>query len=1832
MKNKVLTTIFILLLLISISKSTFAINDILDSNFDTLNGISFVKTYSSYSGKIDDQKGILCIHDSSFEHGSYNLQYGLDMGSGYAYYYYDKIVINGDGKNPRKIEYSNVKGTTYATESYKGTAAYMARLFYGRNEVSDNWVLLQQYRFFCVDYMARGFKNWCAGKGSFNYFVHEKDFSAYATDSEYDSRYYNPTTSSKAQEAKELNRSCLEYSNFVSSLNGKYTIENKKNYTVSDAINDKESAEVDTTANWSLEVSTPYYKPYVLSGYYDNVVYEYAFIDSSNYNASSITWNTATVSNTPDESGYENITLKGSANTNENANTLILKCSYKTYSGIALGFATWNGQERFLVNGKENNLISYVAYDIVSEPNITISKKIVKINDTTKNVKSADVEIGDTVIFKVTVKNKGTATRTVTLKDDLATSKTSGLILKQVGVPNTKDSSKTDWGDRATWNGKTETINPGDTFVRYFKFEVSESASGTIENIATITCDEELDSNGRKSKSSKASVSILEYNYKISKKVVSITNARNEVRTRINNDGETVNETSKVEPGDIVKFKITLRNYNKAKLKYVIIQDVLQEGLTLVDCYEASTNGAWEITEDYTSNQATMKMTDGGSRGLGTKTFYIEARVDTAPVFDPNKNINEIKLTNTVTITQVKNKHKINIIKKVDSEDLSDTATVKVLDYSYRVVKQVASITSGGVERTNNLDTVEKGDIIKYSIDLENLNEDCCLYEVHMKDILSDGLKYLDYDEPQNKGLYWEVTETSTNVVEIKMIGDTVRRNHGVKRFYIIAEVVKDINDSNKIIGNSVQTLKIKNVNGKELENVSDEVSVTMLSYDASLNKYITKYNETNITDRVGVSNAIKFDNPVIVKQGDKITYTIEIENKGTEGTVIYNPQIEDILEPGLEYESHSSGWTRDASTNTYTYNDKVGAKDGENIITLNITAKVTMSNIYLYNLKNEAKYGIVKNVNGVDISSSLTLENNEDFVRLDELDIAGTVWEDLNKDGIMDSDEPRLEGITVILHNKTDGSTITKTTDESGNYKFDKDTEVLKGTQRLENGNYQNGLSEHKEYYVEFVYDGVTYKNTKYSGKDNLEQDDLALKEEPEDYYKYKFDSNALEDTKEREEFNEKLAIISYNKAHNSAGEDTIDLKYERVDYYGESEEEEEEDNISIEESDYEIPLVSGKALSESFLKKDDEELKISSYSFGKTEMLWLKGEASEVSNPDTEYLEYINLGLINKDADLEVKNKLEAIITTINGQRVEYIRPESYETKYNGGFYTADYEYKYNQRYSGNAEIMALKGEESELNCELRFKTRISNNGKVYAKVEELFQGYDSKFIPVFNNDGSLYTQKMRIDTNDDGEFESEDFEYKFEVTYEHLAADGTIKKEGTAIATLTKKYTGYTYNSINEHIIYISIPDEENVVLGPGDYLDIYTTYIMSKDGSRNIKLGNYSVVSEINAYSTYEDVNGQIPAGSVDIDSNPGNIRMKKVGHTTVLDSHYYEDDTDKIVYGASVNKGSTRKAQGTVWEDENEDGKLGSEPKVDNVKVKLIEVIKNGSKYEEYAIDVNPIYDGDGNQTNDGDESETYVITNRNGNYVLKNFIPGLYIVRFIYGDVVEDLEYNGQDYKSTKYIHEDVENFEPEKDNTIEIAPSYAQRVEVSRNNSYPLELRYLMDEALSKEVRCSDARDDEKRRLETINYSLEMYNEKAEILKYEGELDKEKDKLAELYMYADTATFLVKTENIPPKSTDASADYLIHIGDLPTGVLNENGQMKYGNSMWFISNETNWKQDERDIIAEGGNKGNNVSHKWADWREAGKLYRRNYVLEYIDFGVQKRPENKLKK
>lgn len=160
-------------------------------------------------------------------------------------------------------------------------------------------------------------------------------------------------------------------------------------------------------------------------------------------------------------------------------------------------------------------------------------------------------------------------------------------------------------------------------------------------------------------------------------------------------------------------------------------------------------------------------------------------------------------------------------------------------------------------------------------------------------------------------------------------------------------------------------------------------------------------------------------------------------------------------------------------------------------------------------------------------------------------------------------------------------------------------------------------------------------------------------------------------------------------------------------------------------------------------------------------------------------------------------------------------------------------------------------------------------------------------------------------------------------------------------------------------------------------------------------------------------------------------------------------------------------------------------------------------------------------------------------TDDTGYYELEGFKPGNYIVRFTYGDTIDEnsynvaspadiseeqndmLVFNGQDYKSTQYTG---------VPDTLDDVDAVIQAFE---------------------KAGVSDARDDEARRLEVNAYSEVMTNETAEILKGKANgipeltpsskantLEELKILTDKTYMTADTREFLIKAEKLTTSQT----------------------------------------------------------------------------------------------
>ena len=206
----------------------------------------------------------------------------------------------------------------------------------------------------------------------------------------------------------------------------------------------------------------------------------------------------------------------------------------------------------------------------------------------------------------------------------------------------------------------------------------------------------------------------------------------------------------------------------------------------------------------------------------------------------------------------------------------------------------------------------------------------------------------------------------------------------------------------------------------------------------------------------------------------------------------------------------------------------------------------------------------------------------------------------------------------------------------------------------------------------------------------------------------------------------------------------------------------------------------------------------------------------------------------------------------------------------------------------------------------------------------------------------------------------------------------------------------------------------------------------------------------------------------------------------------------------------------------IGRDKNKELDEEQDIKVRNAKAELVEIVEipqatGESHYYEQVL------------SNVTWEQVQHLRTNAEGEYLLKGFVPGKYIVRFTYGDTIkeedlsaqekaflgEDTKYvtsdmqifNGQDYKTTQFAYEmedyrvtegkgnnSQENLATVSDDAIGTIDNYATDSSKTPNNINN------DDEVLAALERpnLSDARDDEIRRLDVNNYSEIMINKKV--------------------------------------------------------------------------------------------------------------------------------------
>lgn len=469
-----------------------------------------------------------------------------------------------------------------------------------------------------------------------------------------------------------------------------------------------------------------------------------------------------------------------------------------------------------------------------------------------------------------------------------------------------------------------------------------------------------------------------------------------------------------------------------------------------------------------------------------------------------------------------------------------------------------------------------------------------------------------------------------------------------------------------------------------------------------------------------------------------------------------------------------------------------------------------------------------------------------------------------------------------------------------------------------------------------------------------------------------------------------------------------------------------------------------------------------------------------AETTKSYNETTKFINMGLVKKGVDLSAYTSIDSAKVSINGKTITYkgtsinnIINGNESATYNIYLYNSDYNYRIGD-YKGlkenttNEETETFKSNSSELEVGITYKVILNNESVTPAKINKI-----------------AYYCDMDLDIN-------------------------TINDSNhTYIYKGNKTINGKNYNKYEITFLKpIELNNENNQYV-------FNLEFSVAKDDLGHIILDENKNYVEILSYST--------DTGCIDCDSEPGNI-----------EEHPNEDDSDDApVINISLTE-EGRKISGFVFEDlKTTDNQFGNgyyeeetENKVNDVIVQLIE--KKSIEINGTTQNLEYIWQETVSGSNkvkcvslDGQYITSYNVENADGQYQFKDFIPGNYIIRFIYGDgtyydtaidgttatdksKANILKYNGQAYKSamdlgykeTFYDNEFYGQMGCEK---------YENDVSGTNNIFYTTNL--------------SKARDNEARRLEEMAYATE--NTTSLVID-------NKDKLENTWMCAETSNIVV--------------------------------------------------------------------------------------------------------
>ena len=344
----------------------------------------------------------------------------------------------------------------------------------------------------------------------------------------------------------------------------------------------------------------------------------------------------------------------------------------------------------------------------------------------------------------------------------------------------------------------------------------------------------------------------------------------------------------------------------------------------------------------------------------------------------------------------------------------------------------------------------------------------------------------------------------------------------------------------------------------------------------------------------------------------------------------------------------------------------------------------------------------------------------------------------------------------------------------------------------------------------------------------------------------------------------------------------------------------------------------------------------------------------------PGQEEIKYINLGLYEREQpDIALKKDLENVNVAVNGYNHIYQYSQRFvnQGEYGDGFNIG---VKFGNKYGAMSYTRAIyKADYEYIN-----ENDKSKELKVYVTYKLGMKNESTNLIVQVNNIVDYFDSRYSIVKVGTG------IDQNGNITGDINRQDATYNNEYSK----TTIYTNTRIDAQKEEAIYVQFELNREAVLN------------ILNNGE------NLENVAEINSYSVF-DGNGKVYAG-IDRDSNPGNA---------VPDNKAtYEDDTDSSP-ALKLEVADAREMTGKVFLDSTS-GEL------------MTGQIRQGSgAYEEGELEIEGVKVTLTENTGSGKVYET--TTDSNGDFLIKDYIPGDYTLTYTWGDNT----YTVQNYKGTVY-------------------------------------------------------------------------------------------------------------------------------------------------------------------------------------------------------------------